>query len=111
MQGWPGPSNRIIINDMFWKPRIDSLIDKTLPLQYEFLEKTGRLDNFRIAGGKKSGAFIGLWFNDSDVYKWVEASAYVLVQRWSRDLYEKLLNVVKDISDAQESDGYINTYV
>ncbi len=107
----PAPLNRVIINDMFWKPRIDSLIDKTLPLQYEFLEKTGRLDNFRTAGGKKGGAFIGLWFNDSDVYKWVEASAYALVQRWSRDLYEKLLNVVKDISDAQESDGYINTYV
>jgi hypothetical protein len=103
--------NNVIVKDSFWRPRIVNLIDKTLPLQYEFLEKTGRLDNFRVAAGKKSGGFTGLWFNDSDVYKWVEATAYALVHRWSGDLYEKLVNVIKDVADAQESDGYINTFI
>jgi DUF1680 family protein len=103
--------NNVVVKDSFWRPRIVNLIDKTLPLQYEFLEKTGRLDNFRVAAGKKSGGFTGLWFNDSDVYKWVEATAYALVHRWSGDLYEKLANVIKDVADAQESDGYINTFI
>jgi DUF1680 family protein len=105
------PMNKVVVRDSFWRPRLETLVDKTLPTQYEFLEKTGRIDNFRVASGKKKGSYQGLWFNDSDVYKWVEASSYALIHRWSNDLYEKLLGVVREIVDAQEDDGYINTYV
>jgi len=103
--------SKVVVKDSFWRPRIVNLVERTLPLQYEFLEKTGRLDNFRVAGGKRSGGFTGFWFNDSDVYKWAEASSYALVHKWSDGLYEKLVSVIKDVADAQESDGYINTFI
>ncbi len=107
----PIPLNRIVVNDAFWRPRLIGLVEKTLPMQYDFLEKTGRIDNFRIAAGLKSGEYTGLWFNDSDVYKWVEASSYALIHKWSDDLYKAVENVVDVISRAQERDGYLNTYI
>jgi DUF1680 family protein len=88
------------------------LLGKTLLLQYEFLEKTGRLDNFRVASGKRVGSYVGrLWFNDSDVYKWAETSSYALTHVWSSELYEKLVSAIRDVAGAQEPDGYINTFV
>ncbi|MEM4878981.1 MAG: glycoside hydrolase family 127 protein [Desulfurococcaceae archaeon] len=106
------PLNKIIINDMFWLPRIISLVERTLPLQYEFLEKTGRVDNFRVAAGLKEGGYTGVfWFNDSDVYKWIEASSYALIHKWRDDLYRNVNEVIEIIAKAQSKDGYLNTFI
>uniref|UniRef100_A0A7J3Z794 Glycoside hydrolase family 127 protein n=1 Tax=Ignisphaera aggregans TaxID=334771 RepID=A0A7J3Z794_9CREN len=108
----PVPLNKVVVKDQFWRPRILNLVSKTLLLQYEFLEKTGRLDNFRVASGKRVGSYVGgFWFNDSDVYKWAEASSYALIHVWSSELYEKLVSAIRDVAGAQEPDGYINTFV
>jgi len=58
----------------FWGPRLQVNREVTLNYQYEQLVKTGRIDNFCRASGKKKGEFEGLRFNDSDVYKWLEAA-------------------------------------
>lgn len=42
------------------------------------LEEAGNLQNFRIAAGRAQGEYQGRIFNDSDVYKWLEAVAYLL---------------------------------
>ena len=39
---------------------------------------TGRIDNFRRAAGKKEGDFRGRYYDDSDVYKWLERPTYAL---------------------------------
>ncbi|MEM1628714.1 MAG: glycoside hydrolase family 127 protein [Desulfurococcaceae archaeon] len=102
------PLNKIIINDMFWLPRIISLVERTLPLQYEFLEKTGRVDNFRVAAGLKEGGYTGVfWFNDSDVYKWIEASSYALIHKWRDDLYRNVNEVIEIIAKAQSKIGVL----
>jgi len=89
---------------------LEKLGTATLPSQYELLENTGRIDNFRIASGKIEGEFQGLVFNDSDSYKWSEAVSYYLASKKDKKLEEKLEKVIEGIKDAQDEDGYIDTY-
>ncbi|MEM4895236.1 MAG: glycoside hydrolase family 127 protein, partial [Ignisphaera sp.] len=107
----PLPIDRVIVDDSFWRPRLEKLVKITLPLQFLKIQETGRLENFRMASGRVKGEFKGLWFNDSDVYKWIEASAYALAYRWSEELYKMVNTAIDEIISAQQPDGYINTYI
>ncbi|PNR97926.1 glycoside hydrolase family 127 protein [Petrotoga olearia] len=89
---------------------LETMLNVTIPSQYELLESTGRIDNFRITSGKKEGSFKGLVFNDSDVYKWLEAASYAWLFTNDDDLKEKIDNTIKEVKSAQEDDGYLNTY-
>jgi len=72
------PISAVKLRDRFWQPRLIALQEVTIPTQYELMEQTGRIDNFRRVAGKVGGEFRGLYFNDSDVYKWLEAAAWSL---------------------------------
>jgi len=106
----PVPVDAVKLEDRFWAPRLETLRRITLPSQYELLEKTGRIDNFRRASGRLKTVFRGFYFNDSDVYKWVEAAAYVLAWKRDENLESMLRSVVDEIVAAQDEDGYLNTY-
>lgn len=101
--------SQVKLTDPFWKRWQDQLVEVTLPAQFEQLVSTGRIANFERAAGKAEGAFEGLWFNDSDVYKFVEACAYALAVRDDPKVRECLERCTKAIEEAQELDGYINT--
>lgn len=100
----------VCLEDTFWEPRLRQMREVTLPSQYEILEETGRLWNFRRAAGKVSGDFVGIYFNDSDVYKWVEGCAYALAYHRDTHVEELADRVIAEIADAQRPDGYLNTY-
>ncbi len=72
------PITDVRLSDNFWEPRRRVNREVTVPSQYRHLEETGRLDNFRRAAGQIEAPFRGLYFNDSDVYKWLEAAAWTL---------------------------------
>jgi DUF1680 family protein len=72
------PLSDVRLTDRFWEPRRRINREETLYSQYEHIEETGRLDNFRRASGKVDASFRGLYFNDSDVYKWLEAASWSL---------------------------------
>lgn len=106
----PLPLSAVRLCDSFWEPRRRVNQQVTLPSQYQRCEETGRIDNFRRAAGKIQGPFQGRYYNDSDVYKWVEACAYTLAAGPDPQLEAMLETVVGEIRDAQEPDGYLNTY-
>ncbi len=106
----PVPIESVRLEDRFWAPRLRIIREVTIPLQYEMLEKTGRIDNFRRASGKLKGAFKGLFFNDSDVYKWVEAASYALAYQPDERIKALIGQVVDEIIAAQDEDGYLNTF-
>ncbi len=107
----PVPANAVTLSDTFWEPRRKINRTVTLPSQYRHLEETGRLDNFRRASGKKTGIpFQGIYFNDSDVYKWLEAAAWTLATHDDPALAAMVDAVVTEIEVAQQADGYLNTY-
>jgi len=105
----PVPFWQVKLTDGFWKKRCDTNRVATIWHCLEECEKTGRIDNFRVAAGLKEGAFRGLYFNDSDVYKVMEAMAYVLKTHPDPKLESKLEELVKLVAAAQQPDGYIYT--
>ena len=106
----PLPLSAVSIRDSFWSPRQETVREVTLESVYENLESTGRIDNFRIAAGEASGGFSGRYYNDSDVYKWLEAACYALHTEDDPALRERVADVVDAIEGAQADDGYLNTY-
>lgn len=98
------------LHDTFWEPRRRINRTETLAQQLDQCESTGRLDNFRRAAGLLDLPFQGRYFNDSDVYKWVEAAAWSLATDPDLALAARLDDVITTIAAAQEADGYLNTY-
>jgi len=101
---------QVQIEGGFWGPRIQTNREVTLDYQYEQMERTGRIDNFRRASGRKKGEYEGAFFNDSDVYKWLEAASYSLGVYPDKELENKVDKLIKEIASAQQEDGYLNTY-
>lgn len=112
------PTGAVEIDDPFWSPWLARNREVTLEHQYDQLEASGTLDNFRLAGegpgtgeaAADAGEFSGMWFQDSDAYKWLEAASYELAKAEDPELKARVDEVVELVADAQEADGYINTY-
>lgn len=54
--------------------------------------------------------FYGFVFQDSDLYKWIEAVAYSLIQQPDPDLQKQAEDAIDLICAAQQEDGYLDTY-
>jgi len=98
------------INDEFWSKRQKINRDVSIHLQHEKLEQDHHIDNFRVAGGVKKGVQIGEFYYDSDLYKWLEATSYILHTHSDADLELKANEIVDLINKSQIEDGYINTF-
>lgn len=106
----PVPLTAVTLADGFWAERRRVNREVTLPSQYRQLEQTGRIDNFRRAAGKVDIPFQGRYYNDSDVYKWLEAAAWTLTTGDDPALAQMADTVIAEIAAAQQPDGYLNTY-
>jgi DUF1680 family protein len=71
---------------------------------------TGRIRNFENVANNKDAKHEGIYYDDSDVYKALEAIAYSLKNRADAALEKKADEWIDKIAAAQEPDGYINTY-
>ncbi|QPV61632.1 glycoside hydrolase family 127 protein [Halosimplex litoreum] len=99
------------IDDEFWSGWVETNRDVTIEYQYERLESSGALENFRRAAAGETGGFSGMWFQDSDAYKWLEAASYELAKDDDPDLRERVDEVIDLVAAAQEDSGYIDTYL
>ena len=107
----PVKFSNVHITDQFWKPRIDKVEAVTIPVCIDQTEvKTPRIRNFEITAKLKKGKFEGIFYDDSDVYKALEAMAYSLSNRPDTALEKKADEWIKIIALAQQPDGYLNTY-
>lgn len=96
--------------DPIWEPRRSMTASQTIPEQYALLESTDRLNNFRRAAGDLDGDFVGRYFNDSDVYKWLEAAAWTLAVADDPDLDALVDEVIRIVGNAQQADGYLDNF-
>ena len=106
----PIPFTSVQLQDNFWAPRQHLISEISLPTQYQQLEITGRLANFVRVDGNKSDPFLGIYFNESDVYKWLEATAYVLAYTQDENLSYLVRDIIAKIVAIQQPDGYLNAY-
>jgi DUF1680 family protein len=103
--------SKIRITDPFWSQWQKTIVESTLPAIYRQLEETPRLANFRRAAGLEEGSFEGqFWFDDSDVYKYLEAAAYGLAIHKNPVVRKQVDDTIKLVLAAQMPDGYLNTF-
>ncbi|MBS1576321.1 MAG: glycoside hydrolase family 127 protein [Bacteroidetes bacterium] len=103
--------SKVNITDNFWKPKIDKVATRTLPACINQTEiVTPRIRNFEKCARKKGEKHEGIYFDDSDVYKALEAMAYSLKTHPDSLLEKKADEWIDKIAAAQQPDGYLNTY-
>ena len=88
---------KVTVSDSFWLKYRQLVKEEMIPFQWNVLndrgnitieserddatiptEKSHVIENFKIAAGLKAGHHYGWLFQDSDLYKWIEAAANTL---------------------------------
>ncbi|MHC9537535.1 glycoside hydrolase family 127 protein [Dellaglioa sp. BT-FLS60] len=119
----------IDITSKFWNRYRELIPEKVIPYQWNVIndsaeikiekepggpelgsEKSHAIANLKIAAKRQNGHHVGYTFQDTDVYKWLEAAAFTL--KYHPDDKLKIItdDVVDLIYDAQDDDGYLVTY-
>jgi DUF1680 family protein len=104
------PPTQVKLDDPFWNPKLETNAAVSIFHQWDRLEASGCIDNFRIAAGEKQGFRAGWFFADSDATKWLDAAS-----RIERDRHDPRLEALMDefialLGRAQMEDGYLFTY-
>lgn len=116
------------VTSTFWNRYRSLVAEQVIPYQWSVINDAADIDiaadpgsgglearsnaiaNLRIAAGRLDGHHYGYVFQDTDVYKWLEAASYTLRYHPSDDLRTITDSVVDLIADAQDDDGYLSTY-
>ncbi|MCX6549938.1 MAG: glycoside hydrolase family 127 protein [Acidobacteria bacterium] len=101
------PFQEVVVDDEFWAPKIEVNRRVSLPHIFDQNEKTGRIENFEKGAGLKSGKYVGRRFNDTDVYKAIEAAAYTLRVHPDAALQQRVDAIARLIAGSQQPDGYL----
>ena len=111
------PLRNIRITDPLFSRYVDIISERLLPYQWDVLndrvpgaEKSGCIENFRIAAGESTGPRCGVAFCDTDAYKWLETLAYCLETGRAKALEPTADGLIDLLARAQATDGYLNTY-
>ncbi|MDR3196829.1 MAG: glycoside hydrolase family 127 protein [Planctomycetaceae bacterium] len=104
------PFTAVQFDDHFWSPRLKTNREISIPHNYKWCEDTGRFTNFAKAAKLLDGNFEGIYFNDSDVYKVLEGTAYSLADHPDPVLEKRADDVIAWIAAAQLPNGYLNSY-
>lgn len=103
--------SKVSITDNFWKPKIDKVATVTIPVCIDQTEvKTPRIKNFERVARKKGEPHEGIFYDDSDVFKALEAMSYSLKTHPSAAMEKKCDEWIDKIEAAQQPDGYLNTW-
>ncbi|GHT23845.1 hypothetical protein FACS189419_08320 [Planctomycetales bacterium] len=107
----PVPFTNVKIDDSFWSPRQKVNHEHSIPFAFEQCEKTGRLENFKLVAGKaKQGyKYTQPIFNDTDIYKGIEAASYDLAVNPDPKMEAYLDTLIAAVAEAQQPDGYLYT--
>ena len=114
----PVSFSQVNINDNFWKPAMEKVATTTLQACiFQTEVKTPRIRNFeKVArdknrpAGRPGEKHEGIFYDDSDVFKALEAIAYSLKNHSDPQLEAKADEWIDKIAAAQLPDGYLNTY-
>ena len=101
---------QVNITDSFWSPRLTVNAQRAIFHQWEQLEATRCIDNFRLAAGEKDGFREGWFFADSDAFKWLDAASRIYALHADPKLASLMDSLISLIAHAQMPDGYIFTY-
>jgi len=121
---------RSTVEGGFWGQFQNLVRTEVVPFQWKALNdeipdapKSHSIENFRIAAGQVGGEYDGMVFQDSDLYKWLEAAGFLLAEstqqggkshperaRIDAQIEAWADEAINLIAAAQRPDGYLNTY-
>ena len=101
----------VSLHNGFWAKKININRKISLLFGFEMLVKAGNFDNLRIAAGLIQGMYRGYVFQDSDIYKWLEAVAWELGKEPDQELSNLADQAIELIINTVLPNGYINSYV
>ena len=104
------PYRSVQVADSFWAPRQATNRAATVPHLFAELREKGYVSNFERAAKGLEGGYKGPVYMDSDVYKSLEAAAYVLGQGPEPKIQAEVDFWVDLVRSAQQADGYVNTF-
>jgi len=104
------PVRAVVIREGFWSSRRKTNIDSSIPSMRDELLEHGRMDNFLRLAGESKAPQRGPLYSDSDIYKWIEAAAFVQQNGDRPELRETTDGMIHAVVAAQEPSGYLNTY-
>jgi DUF1680 family protein len=106
----PVPFTKAKMNDCFWSPRVETNRNVTIAHALRQCEESGRIENFKIAGGLSNGKWRGgAGYYDSDVSKVIEGAAYCLSVEKDPRLEARIDEIIGYYAAAQEPDGFLYT--
>ncbi|MFF3444956.1 glycoside hydrolase family 127 protein [Streptosporangium sp. NPDC002721] len=82
----------------------------SIPLGLVQMERAGSLPNLRRAAGEEEGEFQGYRFQDSDLYKQLEAVAWEHGRAPAAGYEEFVDEAARVLAAAQRADGYLNSH-
>ena len=82
----------------------------TLPHCTVHLEESGTLDNFRRLLGESDAPHRGMPFQDSDLFKHLEALAWEYARSGNPRVDDELAAAATLVGRVQEADGYVDTF-
>ena len=98
------------ITDGFWRERLDVNARRAIFHQWDQLETSGCIENFRIAAGEADGFREGWFFADSDAHKWLDAASRIHGSAPDDELATRMEGFIALLARAQSPDGYLFTY-
>ena len=101
------PLTSVRITDNFWRPRMDVNRTVSIPHIFKQNETTPRISNFLKSAKQLPGAYEGQRYNDTDVYKVLEAASYSLATTPDPALSKQVDDVIAIVAAAQAPDGYL----
>lgn len=107
----PLPLGSARITGGLWAGRQQINRDVAIPGGAQRLQAAGNYDNLRIAAGIADGKYRGPVYQDSDIYKWLEAVSWEIGRAPSDALSNWLREAAELIGQAQQQDGYLNSYI
>lgn len=102
--------NRAQILPGFWHDRLTTNATSAIFYQWEQLEASGCIENFRIVAGDVDGFREGWFFADSDAHKWLDAASRVYASHPDQQLATLMNDFIALLARAQGADGYLYTY-
>jgi DUF1680 family protein len=100
----------VSVRDGFWSGRQSINHEISLKHAYQKLKDSGNFNNLKLAAGTGEGAYRKPVFMDSDIYKWLEAVSYELVNLPDPELEAMANEAIDLLGAAQQEDGYLNSY-
>ncbi|MBN1311481.1 MAG: glycoside hydrolase family 127 protein [Anaerolineae bacterium] len=104
------PLKNVSVRDGFWSGRQATNHDIGLKHAYRKLEESGNFNNLKLAAGSGVGEYHEPPFMDSDIYKWLEAVSYELVNSPDPELENMVNDAIDLLAAAQQENGYLNSY-